>query len=683
MKARLGTVFALAAALALLTATPALADDPVSLDGAYVVDSAGVLAGDSGDVTDALDLLYDRAGIQLFVVYVDEFTNPSSPIDWADATAEANGLGDDDLLLAVAVSQRQYALSVSADAPLTDVQLDAAEAAIESQLRDDNWGQAAIAGADSLASDSAAGSGTGSDSGTGTESGTTESSSGGISVLPILGGVAVIGVGAYAFYRVRRRGNTGAAAGAPVESVSQEELDRRAGSALVELDDALKTSEQELGFAEAQFGAQATTNFAASLKEASAAVAQAFRIRQKLDDSEPETAEQKRAMTIEIIGLCERADDLLDAQAAAFDELRKLETNAPAALAETSTLIAKASERLPATESALEALRGRYAPVAIEAVTDNGERARALLASAVADSTAASAAIEAQKPSEAAVGVRTAQAELGQAIQLMDAVDSLATELQSAETQLAATITDTTGDIAAARALPSDATAGALQPAIAAAEAALATAQSSTDNPVASLSTLGDANAALETVFVGVRDQQAAFAHAATQLSAALAAAQSRITTTAQFITTRRGGVGATARTRISEADRQFKQALALQTSDPVTALTHARQADQLAASAYDLAQREVSQFSTGSSSGSGMLGGLGGAVGGSGGGDLLGGIIGGLIGGSLGSRSSRPSSGGSWGGGSRSGGFSGGGGRRSGGSSGRSGGGRSRGGRF
>ncbi|MBH0084552.1 TPM domain-containing protein [Salinibacterium sp. SWN167] len=676
MKARLGTVFALAAALALLTASPALADDPVSLDGAYVIDSAGVLAGDSGDVTDALDSLYDRAGIQLFVVYVDEFTNPSAPIDWADATAEANGLGDDDLLLAVAVSQRQYALSVAVDAPVTDAQLDAAEAAIESQLRDDNWGQAAIAGADSLAGDSAAGTGTG------TDSSSTESSGSGISVLPIVGGAAVVGVGAYVFYRVRRRGSTGATAGAPVESVSQEELDRRAGSALVELDDSLKTSEQELGFAEAQFGAAATTNFAASLKEASDAVAQAFRLRQELDDSEPETAEQKRAMTIEIIELCERADDLLDAQAAAFDELRKLETNAPAALAETSTLIAKASERLPATESALEVLRGRYAPVAIEAVTDNGERARALLASAVADSTAASAAIEAQKPSEAAVGVRTAQAELGQAIQLMDAVDSLSTELQSAETQLSATITDTTGDIAAARALPTDATAGALQPAIAAAEAALATAQSATDNPVASLSTLGDANAALETVFVGVRDQQAAFAHAATQLSAALAAAQSRITTTAQFITTRRGGVGATARTRISEADRQFKQALALQTSDPVTALTHARQADQLAASAYDLAQREVSQFSTGSSSGSGMLGGLGGAVGGSGG-DVLGGIIGGLIGGSLGSRSSRPSSGGSWGGGSRSGGFSGGGGRRSSGSSGRGGGGRSRGGRF
>ncbi|GHD82373.1 TLP183/Psb32/MOLO-1 phosphatase superfamily protein [Salinibacterium amurskyense] len=670
MKARLGTTLALAALLGLLTAGPALANDPVSLDGGYVVDSVGVLDGDSSAIDGALDSLYESQGIQLFVVYVDEFTNPSDPVDWADTTADNNGLGDNDLLLAVAVSQRQYALSVALDAPVTSDQLDAAESAIESELRNDNWGQAAIAGANSLA-------------GEGSTAVTSDASSGGIPILPIVGGVAVVGAGAYVIYRVRR-GGKGDRSAAPTAEVSQEELDRQAGSALVDLDDAVKTSEQELGFAEAQFGSAATAGFQKSLDEANAAVARAFRIRQQLDDSEPETAEQKRAMTIEIIELCEHADDLLDEQAEAFEELRQLETNAPAVLAETSTAIAAAAQRLPATEAALAALTARYAPAAIEAVADNGARAQALLNSAVSTSTAAQASIEAQKPSEAAVAVRAAQAELGQAIQLMDAVDSLTEELQAAEQKLAAAITDTTNDIAAARALPADSTAAALQPSIASAEAALAAAQSATADPVASLSALGDANAALETVFVGVRDQQAAIAQAATQLSAALAAAQSRITTTAQFITTRRGGVGSSARTKIAEADRQLKQALALQASDPVTALTHARTADQLAASAYDIAQREVSQFSGGSNAGVGGL--LGGSN--SGGGDVLGGIIGGLIGGSLGSRSSRPSSGYSWGGGSRSGssgsrGGSRSGGRSSGGSPRRSGGGRSRGGRF
>lgn len=687
MKARLATVFALAVGLAVMTAAPALADDPVQLDGAYVIDNTGVLDGSTADVVAALDSLYERTGVQLFVVYVDEFTNPNAPIDWANATAEANGLGDADLLLAVAVSQRQYSLSVSADAPVTDAQLDAAESAIEAELRNDNWAQAAIAGANSLTGEEAPSP--------------SAASGGGIPLLPIVGGAAVVGVGAYAIYRVRRRGSAGNSQ-KPGESVSQEELDRRAGSALVEMDDALKTSEQELGFAIAQFGSAATAEFEASLAKANSTVAQAFRLRQKLDDSEPESADEKRAVTLEIIALCEQADGLLDDQADAFEELRQLETNAPAALAETSALIASASNRVPSEEKALASLLERYAPAALDSVADNVERARALLAAAIESSATASTAVEAQKSGEAAVAVRTAQAQLGQAVQLMDAVDSLAKELQSAEQKLAAAITDTTSDIAAARALPRDDTSSALQPYIATAETALASAQAHSNDPVASLSSLGEANAALETVFIGVRDQQAAVAQAATQLTAALAGAQSRITTTAQFITTRRGGVGSEARTRISEADRQVKQALALQTSDPVTALTHARQADQLAATAYDLAQRDVSQFSTGGGMGAGMggLGGLGGfSGGGSSGGDILGGIIGGLIGGSLGSRSSRsgqsPSWGGSsWGGssgssgsrsgGSRMGGSSrSGGGSRSGGSSGRSGGGRSRGGRF
>ncbi|QYH36588.1 TPM domain-containing protein [Salinibacterium sp. M195] len=666
MKARLATIFALAMGLALITASPALAEDPVQLDGRYVADTVGVLDGETAPIEAALDGLYERAGVQLFVVYVNEFTNPASPVDWADVTAEVNALGPDDLLLVVAVEQRQYALSVATDASVSDDQIDAAEKAIEAELRSDNWAEAAVAGADALGSSA-------------------EASSSGVPVLPIVGGAVVIGVGAYVIYRVRRRGRTPAGM-QPVDEISQEELDRRAGSALVEMDDALKTSEQELGFAIAQFGSAATADFEESLAEASTAVAEAFRVRQKLDDSEPETAEQKRAMTSEIIVLCEQADELLAAQAEAFDQLRQLETNAPAALLETSAQITAAHTRLPEVEGALAALTARYAPAALDSVAENSERARVLLTSAVQSATSASTAIETQKLSEAAVAVRTAQAQLGQSIQLMDAVDSLATELQSAEDKLAAAITDTTGDIAAARALPRDDTAAALQPHIVAAEAALAAAKSNSSDPVASLSNLGEANAALERVFVGVRDQQAAVAQAATQLSAALAGAQSRIVTTAQFITTRRGGVGAEARTRVSEADRQVKQALALQASDPVTALTHARQADQLAASAYQLAQRDVSQFST-SSGGSGVSGS------GTSGSDLLGGLIGGLIGGSLGSRSSRSGQSPSWGSGSWSGGSrsssSRSGSRRSSGSrssrrsSGRGSGGRSRGGRF
>src|SRR3954471_20866088 len=78
------------------------ADDPADLSGAYVLDASGVLGGDAADVRDAIDTLYDETGAKVFVVYVDTFENPSDAQRWADDSAERSGLGDADLLLAIA-----------------------------------------------------------------------------------------------------------------------------------------------------------------------------------------------------------------------------------------------------------------------------------------------------------------------------------------------------------------------------------------------------------------------------------------------------------------------------------------------------------------------------------------------------------------------------------------------------
>lgn len=55
------------AALVLLSPAAALAEPPVDFEGAYVVDSAGVL-GSTGRIESALDDLFDRAQVSLFVV---------------------------------------------------------------------------------------------------------------------------------------------------------------------------------------------------------------------------------------------------------------------------------------------------------------------------------------------------------------------------------------------------------------------------------------------------------------------------------------------------------------------------------------------------------------------------------------------------------------------------------------
>ena len=104
-------------------AIAAPADDPVDLGGAYVLDRSGVLGGDTTAVREAIDRLFEERGIQLFVVYVDEFTGTSSDQDWANETAISSGLGDRDILLAIATDERIYSVSVADAFPLTDDQL--------------------------------------------------------------------------------------------------------------------------------------------------------------------------------------------------------------------------------------------------------------------------------------------------------------------------------------------------------------------------------------------------------------------------------------------------------------------------------------------------------------------------------------------------------------------------------
>lgn len=639
------TLFA-AAGLALAAPLSALADDPVDLQGAYVVDTAGVLTGSEPDeIGAALDQLYERAGIQLFVVYVPSFTGATDAVDWADTTAIDNGLGANDVLLAVAVDDRQYALSIDSNFTLSDAQVSDAENAIEAELRDNNWAQAAIAGAQSLEASATGVVGPGPDPTS--EPAPQPASGGGIPILPIVGGVAVVGVGVYVVSRIRRRGKN-----APTDPtrMSQKDLDTRAGSLLVQLDDSLKTSEQELGFAQAQFGEKATADFTAVLASAKSKVAEAFAIKQKLDDAHPEPAEEKRTLTARIIELCEAADAELDSQADAFDALRELEKNAPKALDEVTAALSTASARAASATRALDTLRSTYAASAVAPVADNPAQAAKLLEFATAATERARTAIAAGTTSEAALAVREAQAAVGQADQLFTAVDALAADLGRASTALDTLIGEVTSDLAAARALPQDATAAELGSAIESATGALSAAEAARTDPVAAVARLTEANTTLDTVAARVRDAQAQAARARSQLDATIAAAQAQIQSAAEFIATRRGGVGEPARTRVAEADRALQQAIALGPSDPVKALAEAQRAAELGSSAFQLARNDVDRYASAVDYGgpSWSRGTDGADLGG-----LLGGIIGGMIGSSGGSR-------GGWSGSSRSGGSSG-----------------------
>jgi hypothetical protein len=584
----------------LLAQGVAHAEEPVELDTGQITDRVGALDDRRAEVQDALDQLFSDHQLQLFVVYVDSFSGQPSQ-DWADETARINGLGLNDALLTVATGDRQYAYFVDEESPVTDAQL-VATVAIEPRLREDDWAGAAIGAAEGYAS---------------------ALDGGGIPWIPVavVGGVGA--VGAYAFIRARRGREraAGQSAGVDPSRLTTDELDKRASSLLVETDDAIKTSEQEVGFATAQFGEAAAAPFAAVLEEARGELTASFRLRQQLDDAEPEDDATRRSMLAEIISRCEAANAKLDDQAEDFDRLRDLERNAPQVLAEVEQRAEQARARVVAAQGTLQTLDARFTESALAAVTDNDAEAMERLAFAAESAAAAKQKIEAGDTAAAAVSVLAAEEAVDQAGQLLDAVDRLAADLEQASAGLQNAVQETTQDLAEAKALlaAGDQHAGDLAGLVAAAEQALTSVQQEMAagrfDPIASIRRIEQADGGLDQALAGVRDRQQRAQRARASLEQAVLAARSEISATHDFITTRRGAVGGEARTRLAEAQRQLDQAMHLAESDPESALARAQQADALAEQAGQLARADVGAYST--PGGGGMFGGggLGGAI--------------------------------------------------------------------
>ena len=661
LNARAAALGLVVTALLLGPAASASATPPVTLGTGYVFDDVGVLSADEiSSAEENLTQFRDESGLDLWVVVVDEFTDPSSSVDWAYAAAEQNGLGPTQYLLAVATESRQFYLWGDSAGPVTDEQLGAIEQNdTQPALADDNWLGAIDATAAGL------GEAIGITTGGGTDGGGTSGGSSGFLPLLAVGAVVVAGVVLVGWVLLRKRKRpTGAGVEAPV--VSTEELERQASAALVATDDAITTSTQELGFARAQFGDEATAEFEDALARARAAMTEAFALQQSLDDEKPDTDASARTALSRILELCAAANADLDAKAAAFDELRQLEQNAPEALVRVEDERVKAAAAIEAADAALAALASRYAPEAFATVADNPDQARARLEFAAEQLAEAQRDVGAGRGGEAAIGIRAAEDAVDQARLIEKAVDDLATNLAEGERQASALVSELETDLATAASLP--------DPDGRIAATTLATRRNvdeartllvSPSRPLAALEALRSANDQIDAVIAGVRDAQARDERARQQLAQAMLQAQAQISAADDYITSRRGAVGATARTRLAEARASLAGAQQLQATDAAAALGQAGRAAQLAAEATSAAQRDVGAFDgggfgggSGSNSVSGMLGAmLGGVVLNSllgGGGSRSSGGFGGLggLGGFGGSSREGSSRGGSFGGG-------------------------------
>lgn len=396
---------------ALLSGGAASAATPPDLDPGFVTDASGVL----GDAAEARlekqlgDLAAKDGRPELYVILVPDFEDPGNALAWADATALRNNLAPDQYLLAIATEGRTLAISAEYGGdgvqagPLSEDRILQIEDHLGGDyLADDDWegGISYVAGE--------------------------------LDRVPWPWWVWVLGVATLALLvfgvtrlvlHLRRR----AAAAAELRTLEGQK--KRAARLLVRADEAVRTSEQELGFVTAEFGEETTAEFTTVLKECRARLDGGFQLLQKLEDSTEDTPAETRAWTDEIIRMCAQTDRDLDGRKQQLASLRALAEGSAATLTRLRTARAEATGIQQDAAERLAVLTAAFPPAALVGVTGNPAEIGRRLAAADAQLAALEKAVQAHKPSAISQAVHEIERLLAEAGDLRDAVKAQADAL--------------------------------------------------------------------------------------------------------------------------------------------------------------------------------------------------------------------------------------------------------------
>jgi hypothetical protein len=423
------------------------------------------------------------------------------------------------------------------------------------------------------------------------------------------------------------------------QSAKDAEETRRAGAALVAVDERIRTTSDELVYAEAELGTDATRPVREALDAVRQHLAEAFHLHQLNHDDIPDTSEELRTRSARILQLCEWAEELLDDRTEALAAPIERARRAPEIIAGIRSDAQRLSARLPQVSSTLERLRQRYSAEALRKVSGNHDEARQLLEFALHGADVSERRRESGQREQANLALETAIEAVRRATTLVEAVDSFEIEALRAESTLDAIVLDSREDLAAARDIAG-------VPAVAAAmttlekELGALTPAGALPDPFSELTRLREANSALDAAVARARERAARPVVPEAHVRHAVEDADRQIGVARSVISGHRGWIGADARTRLAEAERirldlASAVAGAIAEDDRDQILAAARRSGMLAAEALQLAQRDIDSSRPGG--GDGYGGGWGGGRGGrGGGGDVMGGILGGLVIGSI-----------------------------------------------
>ena len=381
-----------------------------------------------------------------------------------------------------------------------------------------------------------------------------DESSGAALVLPLAVAVAAVVLAALGFVRRTRRTRsrtTPAAPGVvsaqpPVPSLGG--LDEQARAALVQADDCVRTSREELGFATA--AAAGTEPFARAVREAEAELAAAFRMRQRYDEGVPPDEPSRRHALAGIIGRCSEAGRRLDVMADGFDRLRAPRLAGGEALRAAEARFRELAARISAAPAAL-AGAGAGAGAAAQARTGTGyvEQAKDRLVFATLHLNEVHQAADSGDLVRAARQLRAAEGAVAQGEILTGAVHRLAGELDEAAALVPAALTGAETELAGLRGGTASGTGDAIRLARADAVLAAVREELASGRPYDPLGALRGVVRAVTPLMTGRPGTGVLGAAAALTARSALADADG-------YIATHLAAVGGEARTRLAEAAR-------------------------------------------------------------------------------------------------------------------------------
>ncbi|MGW3204510.1 hypothetical protein [Streptomyces sp. NPDC001135] len=398
-------------------------------------------------------------------------------------------------------------------------------------------------------------------------------------VLPLVAGVAAVGLAGYGYLRRTRRARTRTTPGTvsvapPVPTPA--DLERQARAALVLADDCVRTSREELSFVQRQFGEAETEPLAHALRAAETELTAACAIWRRYAQGTPEDAAARRQALVGVVGRCAEAGRRLDTAAPALDRLRELDgPGVPGALVSAEGRFRELTGRTVVAQDTLAQLHVRYTASAAGPVTGYVEQAKDRLVFATVRLNEARQAADVGDGGRAAGQLRAAEGAVAQAEVLVTGVERLAARLREAAELVPAALTGAEAEIAAARqgGGRKPLTSGELHARLTHADGVLAAVREErTAGPYDPLDALRRIARAVERLDTG---------HVGAPAVAALLVARSSVAGAEEFVAVHRGAVGPEARVLLAEAVRELGAG-------------RADRADALARESRDLAERDV-----------------------------------------------------------------------------------------